>query len=316
MAQTNTDGVANNIAKITEYLTNAMDNVLVAEAKTNGMTANPALVDATARSKTIKLATVAAKGAGDYDAAKGWPMNSGSLTWEDYTLTYDRGTSFLVDALETAHSNGLASAAVFASEFLRTKMIPEIDAIRISKASKAAVTADQKDTTTPTKANVITKLTEALDGIYDRTGIDEGMTIYMNNSLKSILGLSSEFQRTKDIAGNGESLNTRATSINGNNIVFVPSARMYTDFTLLDGTSSGQTDGGFAPKTGANAVNFLIAAPNTAQGLVSYSNVTIVPKGQHTRGDGDFWAYRVYHDCIVPQNKVGGLYVSLGAAVQ
>lgn len=316
MPQTNPDGVANNIAKITEYLTNAMDNLFAAEAKTVRMTADPALVDATARSKTVKLATVLTKGAGDYDPAKGWPMNSGSLTWEDYTLRYDRGTSFLVDALETAHTSGIGSAALIASEFLRTKMIPEIDAVRIATASKAAADANQKDTATPTKANIITKLTEALDDIYDRTGIDEGMTIYMNNSLKSILGLSSEFQRTKDIAGNGESLNTRATSINGNPIVFVPSSRMYTEVTLQDGTSSQQTDGGYIPKTGANAVNFLIAAPNTAQGIVSYSNVTIRPNGQHTRGDGDFWAYRIYHDCIIPENKVGGLFVSLGAAVQ
>lgn len=310
MAQTNPDGVANSIEKITLNLIGAMDNVFAHEAKTNSMTANPLYVDASARSKTVKVASAVVNGAGNYDPAKGWPVNTGSLTWEDYTLQYDRGTSFLIDALETAQTDGIASASLMASEFFRTQMIPEIDAVRIAKVAKKASDASQSISTAPTKKTILSQIVEGLDGIYDRTGIDSGITIYINNTYKSMLDLSEEITRTKNVESTGETISTRATNINGNPVVFVPSSRMYSDVTV----NAGDTDtGGYKPA--GNAVNFLLVAPQCAQGITSYSNVTVLPRGSHSRGDGDFWAYRVYYDCIVPKNKVGGLYVSLGSAV-
>lgn len=313
MAQTNPDGVANSVEKITEYLATAMDNVLVAEAKTTALAANPLYVDASSRAKTIKIATADVKGAGDYSASKGWPENSGSLTWQDYTLQYDRGTSFLIDALETDQTGGLVSASLMASEFLRTKLVPEIDAVRIAKAATAASAAGNSDTTIPTKAKVFGQIVEALDTIYDNTGIDSGVTVFVNTKYRSVLNLAEEYTRVKSLDGTGDAIQTRVQSINGNPIVFVPSARMVSQVTTKDGVTTGQEDGGF--EGAGNEVSFLAVAPQCAQGIVAYSNVTVLPKGSHTRGDGDFWAYRVYHDCIIPKNRAGGIYVSLGEAL-
>ena len=40
------------------------------------------------------------------------------------------------------------------------------------------------------------------------------------------------------------------------------------------------------------------------------------PKGAHTRGNSDFFAYRIYHDCIVPKEQIGGLFVSTKAEIK
>lgn len=297
----------NDISKISKYITDSMDEIFVHELKTAGMRADPKMVEAGRNAKNIYLATPVTNGAGNYSAKKGWTQNKGTLTWESYTLRYDRGASFLVDALETSQSGGLASVGMIASEFIRQKMVPEIDAVRIATASSVAVSAGHKaENEEITKANIVTKLTEQLDEIYDRTGIDSGITIYLNNRLRNVLNLSSEYSRSRRITDNITGLTTVTDGINGNPIVFVPGNRMYSKIVLNDGDSD---NGGYAHA--GSSVNFLLAVPGAAQGVISYQNTAILPKGSHTEGDGDFYGYRIFHDCICPLNKRVGLYVSL-----
>lgn len=297
----------NEIAKISKYITDSMDEVFVHELKTAAMKADPRMVEAGRTAKHIYLATPVTNGAGNYSAKKGWTQNKGTLSWESYTLRYDRGASFLIDSLETSQTGGLASVGIIANEFIRQKMVPEIDATRIATASSVAVTAGNvTENEEITKANVLTKITEALDNIYDRTGIDSGITIYLNNKLKSILNLSSEYTRSRRITDPVTGLLTTTNDINGNPIVFVPGNRMYSKIILNGGD---EDDGGYAHA--GSSVNFLLAVPGAAQGVIAYQNTAILAKGQHTEGDGDFYGYRIFHDCICPLNKRGGLYVSL-----
>lgn len=298
---------ANDIGKITQYITESMDKIFVHDLKTAGMRADPMMVEKGRNAKTVLLATPMTAGAGNYSATKGWPQSKSSLEWNPYTLRYDRGASFLVDSLETSQSGGLASIGLVGGEFIRQKMVPEIDATRIATAAGIAAEAGFKaEGETLQKGTILSKITDAIDDIFDRTGIDTGITIYLNNKLKSTLEGSTEYQRTKSIDSQGRNLDQYVESINGNPVVFVPSHRMYSKIILHEG---GTDDGGF--DNAGSEINFLLAAPNTAQGIIAYNNVVALPKGSHTEGDGDFYAYRIYHDCICPINKRAGLYVSL-----
>lgn len=298
---------ANDIGKITKYITEAMDKIFVHELKTAGMRADPMMVDNGRNAKTIMLATPKTEAAGNYSANKGWTKKKSSLEWNPYTLRYDRGASFLVDSLETSQSGGLASIGMVGGEFIRQKMVPEIDATRIATAAGIAVDAGYKaESETMQKANIFGKITDAIDDVYDRTGIDTGITIYVNNKLKGVLEGSTEYTRVRSVDGPGKGLDTYVESINGNPVVFVPSHRMFSKILLHEGDID---DGGF--DNAGSEINFLLAAPNTAQGVIAYNNVVALPKGAHTEGDGDFYAYRIYHDCICPIQKRIGLYVSL-----
>ena len=301
---------ANSIAKISKYITEAMDQVLVQESKTNGMRAEGSMIEAGKSAKTIYLATPSANGAGNYSTTKGWTKNKGTLTWEAYTLRYDRGTSFLVDSLETAETNGLASVGMIANEFIRTQMVPEIDAVRLATASSVAVTEGYTNSETINKDNIVTRITEEIDNIYDRTGVDTGLTIYVNNKLKNVLNASSEYTKVRQIMEGPAGINTVVESINGNVIQYVPSTRMYSKIDLKD----GQTESGYDKASDAVGINFLIAKPGSAQGVVSYTNTFILPKGTHTEGDGDFYGYRIYHDCLCPKQQRKGLYSSLATS--
>lgn len=297
----------NDIGKITQYITDAMDKIFVHDLKTAGMRADPKMVENGRNAKTILLATPKTTGAGNYSVTKGWVQSKSSLEWMPYTLRYDRGASFLVDSLETSQSGGLASIGLVGGEFIRQQMVPEIDATRIATTAGIAADAGFKtESETLQKGTILSKITDALDGIYDRTGIDTGVTIYLNNKLKGVLEGSTEYQRVKSIDSVGRNLDQYVESINGNPVVFVPSHRMFSKILLHSGEND---DGGF--DNAGSEINFLLAAPDTAQGVISYNNVVALPKGSHTEGDGDFYAYRIYHDCICPANKTIGLYVSL-----
>lgn len=304
---TNPGWTPNNIGKISKYLTEAMDEVLEAELKTARMTADPNLVEGARQGKTIKLATARTSGAGDYSVSDGWPAGSGSLTWEEYTLEYDRGTSFLVDALDSEMTSSLASASVFANEFIRTKMVPEIDAVRIARASSAAIVAQNTEAGAMTSSNILGKIEDALDTVYTNTGKDSGRTIYVNSKLKSTLRKSTEFTRVKDVGNTGGKISTSFEMIDDDYVVWVPPTRMYSSVKLGTGYTKGDN---------AEDLNFLVCADRSAQGVVAYADMTVIPKGAHTRGNSDFFAYRIYHDCIIPKQQVGGIYVSTKAEVK
>ncbi len=304
---TNPGWTPNDIGKITTYLTEAMDEVLEAELKTSRMTADPNIVEGARKGKTIKLATARTSGAGDYSVSEGWPAGQGSLTWEEYSLEYDRATSFLVDALDSEMTSSLASASVFANDFIRTKMVPEIDAVRIARASSAAIGAENTEAGALTSATILGKIEDALDSVYTQTGKDSGRTIYVNSKLKSTLRKSTEFTRVKDLGSAGDKISTSFEMIDDDYVVWVPPTRMYSSVELGTGYSKG---------TNAEDLNFLVCADRSAQGVVAYADMTVIPKGAHTRGDADFFGYRIYHDCIVPKQQVGGLFVSTEAEVE
>ena len=307
VSNTNPGWTPNDIGKITTYLTEAMDEVLEAELKTSRMTADPNIVEGSRQGKTIKLATARTSGAGNYSASDGWPAGQGSLTWEEYTLAYDRGTSFLVDALDSEMTSSLASASVFANEFIRTKMVPEIDAVRIARASSAAIVAENTEAGTLTSSNILGKIEDALDTVFTNTGKDSGRTIYVNSKLKSTLRKSTEFTRVKDVGNTGGKIATSFEMIDDDYVVWVPPTRMYSSITLGTGYTKGAN---------AEELNFLVCADKSAQGVVAYADMTVIPKGAHTRGNADFFAYRIYHDCIIPKQQIGGIFVSTKAAIK
>ena len=301
------NGPDNTIGATKQYVTEAMDLAFAQNLKTAAMTPQPGIVEAGKTAGSIYLATPEVGGLGNYSKANGWTQMESNLNWTAYQLSHDRGAAFLVDRLDAEQSKNMGAVAVMAAEFQRSKLIPEIDATRLAKVADVAVAEQQAaESETLTKANILTKIEEALDGINDRTGYDTGNTIYVSTAVRGLLMQSSEFTRTRDIMAPGTEFNDVIGNIDGNPVVIVPKARMHSKVTYNNGATG---TGGF---TGAGSpINFAIVAPGCANGVISYTNITALPAGTHTRGDGDFWAYRIYHDCIITEQSKPGVYVSL-----
>ena len=319
-AYTSSDSGSNDIDTRVEMITTLMDEIITKESKTSAMTADSRLVKATDEAGQVKVATAKASGLGNYSIDDGYQFGTAKLKWATYQLTHDRGLVIDVDRREQKETGGLATAAMFASEITRQSIIPEIDSTRLAgvyaamNADTTGVKATNLGSYTPAAATVFSEIEKGIDAISENWTTDAGYTIYISTAIKSMLRASSEVTKVRDITGGATRLTTDTTDINGNPIVWVPKARMKTAYDYLDIDATSSKDGGISPSASAQDINFIIVAPGVANGIISINNEKIIMKEQNQRKDADSLYMRVFHDVIVPQNKVCGSYVSVNPA--
>ena len=100
-------------------------------------------------------------------------------------------------------------------------------------------------------------------------------------------------------------------NIDGSPIIRVPSARLKTAYQFFDGTTTGETEGGFEPKSDAKDINWIIAVRN-APIAISKTDVTRIFDPM-TNQKANAWKidYRKYHDLWITDNAMDGIYVSI-----
>lgn len=312
-------GVENSIAPTVEMITSRLDEIVKKEALTNGLNASEDVIRAFGHSASAKIATTVTDGLGNYDKVKGYPMGTATVSWQEYTLIYDRGLKIDVDRKDVAQTDGLATAAAVGAQLMRQQVIPEIDASRlsgiVSKTKGFDATHVVEETAAPTSANLLTKIAAGLDVIYEERGTDSGATIFVNNNLKNTLRSSTEYTKTRNVSGT-PSIDLATESIEGNRIVWVPTARMKTAYTYSAGPGASSGDkGGISPAAGAQNINFLIVAPGCAQGVTVFSEPKYVSADANQLKDAESLMYRIYHDVIVEKNSgASGIYAHTGKA--
>lgn len=310
-------GVANNVDTIITNITSRMDEIIQKETVTASMTASQDIIDAFNRSATAKLATIKTSGLGNYNTVTGYPLGQTVLKWEDYTLKYDRGIKIDIDRKDIIQTDGLMSTAAAAASLTRLQVVPEVDATRISQAvakTKAAKSTHVDEGEDLTVANIVSKIGDGIDVIFDDYGIDSGLTIYMNSALRKVLRGTTEVTRTKSVDGSSHTIDLTTNTIDVNNqIVWVPKARMCSEYTYNDPDASG-IGGGIAAGVSAPYINFLITAPGCAQGVTVISDPKFIDKSVNQQKDADSLMYRIFHDVIVEKNSgAAGIYASIAS---
>lgn len=297
---------ANSLADLTKHVTDYLDEVVAASARTSDLVASPALVRAGGTANTVKVGTVTMDGLGTYSKASGYPTGSVSLTWQTMELAYDRARQFNLDAVDLATKDDAMTAAYTMSEFVRQKVVPEIDMIRIAKSFGGASAASQVTYSfTASAANTVGAIVDAIDTARDGAQNEEGTVVFVDRALKTYIAKSSELTRTADVKGSGRALYTQVDEVNGAKIVYCPSAYMKSAWTAYDGVTSGQNAGGLVAASGAKDIKILAVAGGCAQGVVAHNIARIVTDPDDI--DGVKVNYRIFHDCFVPANKKYGI---------
>ena len=268
----------------------------VLEASTSGWMEDNAAQVIYSGGSEIKMPKMSMQGLGGYDRDNGYTSGTVTYSFETFTLSQDRGRRFRIDALDVDESGfGLAAANV-ASEFQRTKVIPEIDAYRYSTlAAAAGITS----TYTAESGTVLSELLSQLSEVCDITGGEGDNVIIMSRPVYDKLMLSGDISAAVDSAqfSQGE-IELRVKTINGTPIIPVPSARMKTEYTFND---SG--DGGFEPSASAKAINWIICPKSAPIAVSKTDNVKIISPEANQFADAWDIDYRKYHDLFIPENK-------------
>lgn len=285
--------MANNI-QLAKIYTNLLDEVYQQNALTAVLESDASLARAGANANEIVIPKISMDGLADYSRNSGYVNGDVNLTWETVKFNYERGRAFTVDDMDNEETQNLAFGRL-AGEFIRTKVIPELDAFRF--ATYAATTGAGTATgTLATGADVIAALRTATSAMDEAEVPIENRYLFITPTL---YGLIQDMDSTKS----REVLSRFAS------VTQVPQTRFYSAIELLDGKTGGEEKGGYKKADGGVELNFeIIHKPATLQ-FTKHAVPKIIPPMQNQDADAWKYGYRNYGLCDTYENKAAGIYV-------
>ena len=189
-----------------------------------------------------------------------------------------------------------------AGEFIRTQVVPEVDAYRFSKW---ASTANVSTTAAAALANAAATLAaiDVASGTLDDDEVpQEGRLLFIAQpqyrQLTAAVTRSLENQSTYD---------RRLRQLDEMTIIPVPQGRFYTAITTNAGALSNQ--GGYTKGAAATNLNFILMHPTAVEQATKLANLKIFSPEENQLTDSWLFQYRLYHDAWVYDNKVSGVYI-------
>lgn len=301
--------MALNTIEYASKLQTGLDQKAVIDATSGWMDENAGQVIYTG-GKSIKVPTISTTGLKDYDRDNGYPKGSVTLGYETLEMSMDRGTSFLLDAMDVDESNFMVSAANVTSEFQTDQVVPEIDAYRYSKLA-AYAESENVVTYTPDEDTILKQLMYDIAAVKDIVGENVPLVAIMNSLVKAQLDLFEPFKKVVDIMDfkKGD-VTLKVNSLNECSILPVPSSRMKDTYTFNDGKSSGEENGGFAAGVSAKQMNWIIVPRSVPIAVTKQDKMKIIDPDTYQGGDTWFIGYRRYHELWVKANKKNQIRVS------
>ena len=294
----------NNIAFKTE-MTAELDKKLVQGAQT-GIFADNNLRAKFVGAKTVTIPVMGMSGLGDYDRDTGFARGGVSVSHKPFTLTQDRGVSFQIDAQDADESGIPGLAGQVMGEFVRTKVVPEVDAYVLSKL--AGVATEKSQTITGTIAsNIYKMINEAKIKAQNAIGYDEELVCFVDSTALAALQNSAEISRhlVMNDFKKGE-ISVKVASLDGVPILPVQDSRMKTAYTFHDGTAD---EFGFEPLNTAKSIGFMLLPKRAASLVKKTEQVRTFAPGENLNADAYKMDYRLYYDVVVKDSMVEGIYV-------
>ena len=293
--------MANSITLAKDYIS-LLDEVYKNASLTSVLDSDASTARQGANANEIMIPKLSMEGLADYSRNDGYVKGDVSLDWETVKFNYDRGRLFEVDSMDDEETIQLAFGRL-ASEFVRTKVVPEGDAFTfatlagISGISKVAAGATLAD-----GAAVMTAVKAGLDEMDEDEVPQENRYLFITPTNLSAV-------RAMDTTKSRELLDGFAQ------IIKVPQSRFYTAIDLYDGTdhtgSSGadETIGGFVKATDGKDINFMIIHKPAVLKYWKHTASNIITPEANQRSDGYIQKYRRYGLVDAYENKLAGIYL-------
>jgi len=261
---------------------------------------------------SCKIAKISTGGFGAYDRGTGgYPQGAVTQEWETKTITQDRGIKFSLDVMDEDETMNVLSTSNVIKEFANGNAIPELDSYRYSTIFQNIV----DDATVkygyyaPVAATLLSNIQGKLAAIRDDIGENEPLIIFMSGVTFGVLTSSTEITKYLNVReGMLGGVSTKIYSIDGVDIIPVPSARLKTEYAF-------SATNGFSAKAWAMDINYIIMSPNSAVAFVKHQKTRVISADQNQSADGELVLSRTVHDLWVYDNKKPSIWVSLKTAV-
>lgn len=278
-----------NIIALRKQYSTLLDEVYKLASLTSMLDGPNELVQQGANANEILIPKMSMQGLADYSKTTGYVAGDVTLEYETKKCTYDRGRMFTVDAMDNIESAGIAFGRL-SSEFMRTQVIPELDAWRL--ASYAQLTG------------VTTVGADLADGKAALAAIRAARSSIENSEAN--LGTCYLFINPV-LAGMIDDLDTTASkkAMEGfAGISKIPEGRFFDKIKL-----NANGAGGFTKDTAGKAMNFIII---DKQATIQYQKHTvskIITPDQNQDADAWKFGYRTVGIAECKDNKKAGIYV-------
>lgn len=244
----------------------------------------PELAKEGANADELVIPKIEMDGLADYDRASGYKAGDVSFTNETVKCNFDRGRMFTVDNVDNMDTAGVVISRL-GSEFIRTKVTPELDAFRM--ATYAGIDgADITAGTYTTGEQVLAAISAKADAMTNAEVPEEDRHLFITPTL---LGLVRDLDTTKS----KEVLNSFAS------IQKMPQSRFYSAIT--------QSDNGYAKAEGGFDMNFMIIHKPAVIQFAKHVKPKVVDPD--TNQDADAWKYGYRNVSIADayENKAAGI---------
>lgn len=274
-----------------------LDKIYKNASLTSVLDGNPELVRQGASYNEMIIPKIAMQSLADYSRNGGYVNGDVTLTNETVKCNFDRGRMFQVDSMDNLETAGIAFGQL-AGEFLRTKVVPELDAFRF--ASYAGTTGISKISAGAS----LTTGEAAIAAIrVGNSKMDEDEVDPNNRYLfitPTLLGLIQDMETTK----------SKEVLQNFAGIRKVPQSRFYTAISQYDGSTSGEEAGGYVKdSTSGCDINFMIIEKSAVIQFEKHVAPKIITPDQNQNADAYKFGYRNVGIADVYDNKVAGIYL-------
>ena len=290
------------LEKYVDKFTSELDKKVVAGTKTADLNMNQDLVGKLSNAGSVEVATIEMDGLAKHTRNSGYVPGKVSLSWETIKLEYERSREFYVDATDDEETDAVLSANLMA-EFVRTKVVPEVDAVRFGRLASLAGT-------NLTAATVVEAVRTAETKLEDM-GVDlADCVMYCSAAVRNLLRDDQNWR-----ASFGQDPDTRIGRYDGMKLVVPTAATFKTAFKLLDGTdhtgSSGadETKGGFEAASGAKDINFIVVRPDAVGAITKHQELRYFAPRVNQKMNSHLWQYQLYHDLVGYKNKADLVYL-------
>ncbi|WP_395150795.1 hypothetical protein [uncultured Allofournierella sp.] len=285
--------MANSIELAKQYVP-LLDEVYKVASLTAKLDGASELAQQGANANELIIPMMEMQGLGDYDRNGGYVNGDVTMTNETVKCNFDRGRMFTVDNMDNAETAGIAFGRL-ASEFIRTKVVPELDAFRFaSYCGKSGIAKKQEDLSDG--AAVVAALRAATTSMDEAEVPMEDRHLFITPTL---YGMVQDLDTNKS----REVLGRFAT------VTQVPQTRFYTAIEQKTG-KSGQEAGGYAKAGGAADINFMVIHKPALIQFEKHVAPKIVTPENNPDADAYKFGYRNVGIADVYKNKVAGVYAS------
>lgn len=256
--------------------------------------------------KTVYIPSMTTTGATavNRNAIDGSFTRNFDLNWEAHTLTMDREWSTLIDPMDMAETNEVATIANVTQTFNQFQKIPEQDAYMSSKLAGFAAQFGGVVTTTPDASNILTLWDNALAYMTDQRVNRDRVRCKVIPAVYKLLKEATGMTRFIEVTAGINNVDRNIAKLDGVLIQEVPSDMMKTAYDFTVGFSVGES---------ASQINMLFYDSMAIAAPVIYDTSMISAPTAQSKGKYLYYE-RYYYDVFALKQRMAGVYALLGAA--